>query len=350
MNPEKFQFFIKELRLEKKLSQEQLANMIFVSRTTITKWENGKSVPDSDKYELLCQFFNISIEELILSERKTSKNINSLSNAILNFIREQSKKNKRLKLMLVICFLIIILMFIGVTILYYISNYNSIHFYTYSGKSENVEISDGLLIISKDKIYFTLGNIVPEYDGIINIYSVNGNEEQIIYSGQSFNLIKEYYGYDSFIDYLEFLKGNQIVYIELNSEKIELVFSESFSNDKYFYDKVENIGTEYDFSEQFIPDKILKKFNCTNNICTFNINNNVLTYNYPIFNVVTPSENITYFINTKLFDYKKYHNNSIYQSFKIIDGKVSCESYNCEDASQIYKKFEDEYIKIYLCN
>lgn len=53
MNPEKFQFFIKELRLEKKLSQEQLANMIFVSRTTITKWENGKSVPDPDKYELI---------------------------------------------------------------------------------------------------------------------------------------------------------------------------------------------------------------------------------------------------------------------------------------------------------
>lgn len=225
MDAEKFKDFIKELRNEKKISQEQLANDIYVSRTTITKWENGKSIPDPDKYSILCDYFNLTLEELISSERKTKRNSKELSNTLLNFINKQFNKNKRLSILVFINFIFIILILLGFSVVYYFNNFNSIRFYTYSGSSYNFEINDGLLILSKDKIYFTLGNISPKYNDNIIIYSIIDNQQSIIYDGDPFYLISDEYGYSSIIDYKKFEAGKQKIYIELNSEKIELILN-----------------------------------------------------------------------------------------------------------------------------
>lgn len=54
-----------ELRKQKGLSQEELANRLNVSRQTISKWEVGDSTPDLEKLAAISDLFNISLDELV---------------------------------------------------------------------------------------------------------------------------------------------------------------------------------------------------------------------------------------------------------------------------------------------
>ena len=53
------------LRKERNLSQEELANVLDVSRQTISKWETDQSTPDFDKIIPLCEYFGITSDELL---------------------------------------------------------------------------------------------------------------------------------------------------------------------------------------------------------------------------------------------------------------------------------------------
>ena len=59
-------------RKAKNLTQAKLAEQLFVSEKTVSKWETGKGVPDTNSLPLLCEIFNISINELLNGERLTS--------------------------------------------------------------------------------------------------------------------------------------------------------------------------------------------------------------------------------------------------------------------------------------
>ena len=56
---------IKKYRQESQLSQEELANRVYVSRQTISNWENDKSYPDVTSLVLLSEVFQISLDKLI---------------------------------------------------------------------------------------------------------------------------------------------------------------------------------------------------------------------------------------------------------------------------------------------
>lgn len=56
---------LKKLRKDKGLTQEELANAIFVSRTLISKYENGSIYPTKENAEKLASFFNVNLSELI---------------------------------------------------------------------------------------------------------------------------------------------------------------------------------------------------------------------------------------------------------------------------------------------
>ncbi len=57
-----------ELRKQKGLSQEELANRLNVSRQTISKWEVGESTPDMEKLAAISELFDISLDELVLDK------------------------------------------------------------------------------------------------------------------------------------------------------------------------------------------------------------------------------------------------------------------------------------------
>ena len=56
---------IQELREQKGLTQEELAEALFVSRAAISKWESGRGYPNIDSLKALAKFFRVTIDELL---------------------------------------------------------------------------------------------------------------------------------------------------------------------------------------------------------------------------------------------------------------------------------------------
>lgn len=77
---------IKHYRIEKGLSQEELAERVYVTRQTISNWENNKNYPDINSIVLLSEIFEISIDNLIKGDLEQMKReINSEEVKKLNF-------------------------------------------------------------------------------------------------------------------------------------------------------------------------------------------------------------------------------------------------------------------------
>ena len=66
---------IKKYRTELHLSQEELAEKVYVTRQTISNWENEKSYPDIHSLLLLSSLFNVSLDQLIKGDIEKMKEI-----------------------------------------------------------------------------------------------------------------------------------------------------------------------------------------------------------------------------------------------------------------------------------
>jgi len=64
-----------EMRKNKNLSQEQLAEALNVSRQTISNWENGRFYPDIDALVKISKYFNISLDDLLASDSNVLKHL-----------------------------------------------------------------------------------------------------------------------------------------------------------------------------------------------------------------------------------------------------------------------------------
>lgn len=71
MDQKKFGLFLKKLRKEKSMTQEQLAEILGVTNRSISRWENGFSMPDFDLVIELAEYYGVSIDELLEGERRT---------------------------------------------------------------------------------------------------------------------------------------------------------------------------------------------------------------------------------------------------------------------------------------
>lgn len=59
-----------ELRMKKGLSQEELAEKVFVTRQAVSRWENGEKIPNTETLKLLSKFFDVSINTLLGSPQQ----------------------------------------------------------------------------------------------------------------------------------------------------------------------------------------------------------------------------------------------------------------------------------------
>ena len=73
---------IQALRKQKGLTQEELAEILFVSRTAISKWESGRGYPNIDSLKAISRYFGISIDELLSGEE------------LLTIAEEDTRQNK----------------------------------------------------------------------------------------------------------------------------------------------------------------------------------------------------------------------------------------------------------------
>ena len=87
--------FISAQRKALNLTQAKLAEKIYVSEKTISKWENGKGIPDTNSLPKLCEVLGVSITELLNGEKIVESNENKKSEQLLLDVTEElSIKNK----------------------------------------------------------------------------------------------------------------------------------------------------------------------------------------------------------------------------------------------------------------
>ena len=67
-----FNHKLQELRKQKGLTQEELAEVLFVSRTAISKWESGRGYPNIDSLKAIAKFFGVTIDELLSGDELLS--------------------------------------------------------------------------------------------------------------------------------------------------------------------------------------------------------------------------------------------------------------------------------------
>lgn len=68
-----------EMRKAKGLSQENVADILGVTRQTVSKWETNQTTPDFDKILPLCKLYEITTDELLTGEKSTANNVSSSS-------------------------------------------------------------------------------------------------------------------------------------------------------------------------------------------------------------------------------------------------------------------------------
>ena len=84
---------LQNLRKSKNLTQEQLAELLFVSRTAISKWESGRGYPSIESLKMISKFFSVSIDELLsceevitLAQNDTKEKTDRICNLVFGII------------------------------------------------------------------------------------------------------------------------------------------------------------------------------------------------------------------------------------------------------------------------
>ena len=84
---------LQELRKSRGLTQEELAEALFVSRTAVSKWESGRGYPSIDSLKAIAGFFSISIDELLsadalvsIAEKENRSNIQRICDVLFGTV------------------------------------------------------------------------------------------------------------------------------------------------------------------------------------------------------------------------------------------------------------------------
>lgn len=93
---------LKKARLDKNLTQEEVAEKIFVSRQSISNWENNKTYPDIGNVIALSDLYQISLDELLKGSDNFMEHLEESTNLV--------KSNKKLMTLIVVALIVMIVM------------------------------------------------------------------------------------------------------------------------------------------------------------------------------------------------------------------------------------------------
>ena len=100
MDQQKIGGFLKKLRKEKNLTQEQLAEQLNVSGRTVSRWETGSNMPDISILVELAEFYDVSIPEIIDGERKSETMKEEVKETALKLSDYAETINQKIKIRL----------------------------------------------------------------------------------------------------------------------------------------------------------------------------------------------------------------------------------------------------------
>lgn len=315
---------IYRIRQERKLTQKEIGDIIGVSDRTISKWENGTTVPDLCQIRNICKKLEISPSLLIKSEKKLSDNITNL----------RRKIGKILNYILHNIFLITFILVFMLLLLYFINNYNSIKIYDLKYNSEKISFENGYLFKTKVTNILIINDIkinkikYNPIDTKVKLYTLVNGDKKIIYTSENLNNIyieENKSGADLLSkDVIESIKQNLYLLIETTDEnnneynyECQITFKEKYNNNKLLYksyiknNSVDTLGFPFDnlTDSPKINNKSTKVMSKNNN------NANKLTslgYEYDkekdVYYKVDENTKIEYQVKTKNLTIEKSNN------------------------------------------
>jgi len=121
--------FIISERKAKNLTQAKLAEKLFVSEKTVSKWENGNGIPDTNTLPKLCEIFDVSLNELLSGERLSTENyVTKAEDKLLESQKLKEESDKRLLLSEIIIgilatLLVLTFIFVAIYVIYTLKKY-----------------------------------------------------------------------------------------------------------------------------------------------------------------------------------------------------------------------------------
>ncbi len=207
MNQDKIGALIKDLRLKSNLTQKEFADKYGVTYQAVSKWENGKNLPDTLLLKQICNDYNINLDDILDGNITTRKKY-------INYL-----------------FIILFILFIGLLI-YFINTYHknnpNFEFRTISANCEDFKVN-GSIAYNKNKSVIYISNI--EYCG------TNENE---IYKEINATLYEKDHGLTTKIGTCNHIKNTNVtlqeylrgVTINTSNEKERLC--KNYSNDNLY--------------------------------------------------------------------------------------------------------------------
>ena len=246
-----FAKYICELRLKRNLTQKALADKIKVSDRTISKWENGLTVPDLHNIRSICTELGVSANSVVLEK-------NTLSDYIRNFFRLllvlwKHIFNNIFKVIFAILFILLLI--------YFINNYNALSIYILNYDSDDIIIENGYFIRNKVANILLIDNISlkdnPNYSSLdLELYTLVNGDKIVLYENDNMDdiFLEELSGYPDAL-YKDIIRAiTKGLYLEITTYddsnnkityKSTINFTKNFSNNKLTYSNYQ-INKDYD--------------------------------------------------------------------------------------------------------
>lgn len=293
-----FADIIRELRVQNKLTQKELADKIGVSDRTISKWEKGSSVPDLVCLTNICKELGVSPSLMINYKYSFKDRLNKAKLSLRKLLKFLTNN-----IFVVFFFIIFILLFI-----YFINNYNAVKIYRIKYDSENIKFNRAYFFRTKAVNILFIDNIKLckiDYEPKtikVELYTYHNGDKYIIYEGNDLGDI----------------------YIEENTSNLDILSNEFYSNIKHSINLVinttDNDGNNYTYkstltlNNKFKNDKLIYNENEDAKVNSLSTINNKSEYDIYSKNLV----------NNELIDlgYEYNKNDNVYTRIDEYGGKI----------------------------
>ena len=214
--------FLANLRMEKKLTQEELAEKLFIDKRKVSRWECGMSIPDFETLIKLSEILNVSLYELSICKRLDKEKLNRKAINKFKGIKDfkKYKLRKKLKIILAI-FLGVVFLF---TFIYTIKFYGTVEIYEFKSLDDKYAI-DGTYVKTNDYLIYSINDINLKSTNASILNDLDECKYEIFDNSSRIFHIE---------DHNKGLNNNQNVNLFKLSENIEFIPNEFVNNELYF--------------------------------------------------------------------------------------------------------------------
>ena len=191
MNKEKFAKFILELRKEKNMTQQEVADYLYVSDKAVSKWERAICLPDVTLFSRIAELFDITVAELISGEKISNGNkVKKVDEILIDNIKYEKKINKR-KNRIITGLIILIFLFLFIFFaFFFFKNYNNIVSFSFQGDSPNFRFIKGATVLSRKNYMLEIGNFEIKENSNFDTDKVSNLEIKVYIDGNKWSFEK----------------------------------------------------------------------------------------------------------------------------------------------------------------